>query len=174
MNKKTTTKEQKSQDKKLLYATIALVVVIIASCLSLMFINNSSQDKTNVSNNSDTSSSIAQYDEYKTVGSDDVFGLLSDIDGSIIYVGRDTCPHCAEFAPKLIEAIQKEDVLVYYYNTAEARTENADKLNELMDKLDIKSVPALIKIEHGEVVARLDDYDSEEMIVEFLRNNRNN
>lgn len=157
MNKKNS-KNTKLQDNKLIWATIALVVVVIASCLALAFINTSN-------NNEST-----KYETYQNVNSDEVFALLDETDEiSNLYVGRDTCPHCSAFAPKLIEVIKEENVLVYYYDTALARTDDVDKLNELMEILDVSGVPALMKIENGEVLTRLNEYDNKEAITNFLK-----
>lgn len=164
MNKKTTTKN-KQQDKKWFITTIVLIIIVIISCLSLMFINMSRP----LTNQNDTNQTT-QHQTYQTIGNDDLTALLNESETTnIIYVGRDTCPHCSAFAPKLIEAIQANPALVYYYDTAAARAENADKMSALVDQLGVSSVPALLKVENGQVVERLNDYESLTAIAEFLK-----
>lgn len=166
MKKKSTTKSQK-QDKKWFITTIILVIIVVISCLSLMFINMSRP----MTDQNNSGVSTGQYETYQAINSDELFALLDET-GTVntVYVGRDTCPHCSAFGPKLIEVIQEEGILVYYYDTAAARADDVEKLNELMNELDVSSVPALLKIENGEVVMRLDDYDSKETISNFLNN----
>lgn len=157
----------KKQDKKILIASIVLVVVVIMSVLALVLVSTLYSDNNNQS--ADTNDTMMQYDTYNKINSDELFTLLNENTTSkIVYVGRDTCPVCATFAPLLTESIQETGSLVYYYDTAAARADDADKLSELMNKLSVSSVPALLKIENGEVIERLGDYKSKEAILNFL------
>lgn len=160
MTKKKSSKPNK-QEKRLIWVIIALLAVVVISCISLAFINTSR----NSSNNN-----AVQYETFKSINSDEVFSLLDDSENeNTLYVGRETCPHCSTFAPKLIEAIKQENVLVYYYDTSVARADNVDKLNELMEILNVKSVPALLKIKNGTVEMRLSDYKNLDAIVDFIK-----
>lgn len=166
MNKKTSIKEN-NQNKKLIVASVILVIVVIISCLSLMFVNiaPSGSDK-----NSTDTASVIHYETYETIDSDKLFDVLNEVGTTnFVYVGRDTCPRCSAWAPKLAEVIKEQNVLVYYYDTAASRASNVDKLNELMNRLNITSVPAFLKITDGEIVSRLDDYESKEAIINFLQ-----
>lgn len=163
--KKKNSKSTNQQNNKVIWTTVALVMIIVVSCLSLAFISTSQNSINNGMNNG-----IGNYQTYQTINSDKAFSLLEEQNTkNYFYIGRDTCPYCSAFVPKLNEAIKKENALVYYYDTAAARSDDVNKLNELMDKLDVTSVPALLKIENGKVVSRLGDYEDEEAIAEFLR-----
>lgn len=165
MKKQKSTQDRK-QNKKLIIASVALVAVVVISCVSLMFVSTLNSNNPEESPNTQQT---AQQKTYQTVSSDELFALLDETDSShIVYIGRATCPHCSIFAPKLIEVISEQDASVYYYDTATARADDAEKLNELMDKLEISSVPALIEIKDGLVNSRLDDYESKESITHFI------
>jgi len=157
-------KKNSNPNKKPLAVLIVLIVVVIVACLSLMFINLS-EDKTT---NTETTLNSTEK-TYHPINSDELGALLNESTLAYVYVGRSTCPHCAVFAPILVEAIKETDSFVHYYDTAAARTDDVDKLNNLMTILDINGVPALIKINNGEVVSRLNDYESKEATIDFLR-----
>lgn len=154
----------KKSNRNMLIVIVALVAIVVIACLSFMFINAAIENQ--ASNEVDTSESL--YNSYHQIGNDELSALLAGTDSAYVYVGRDTCPHCATFSPILLEVIQENDKLVYYYNTDNARSQDAARMSELLNSIDISGVPALIKIENGIKVAQLQDYGSKDAIVFFL------
>lgn len=145
---------------------IFICIGIFLLCAGLTFgaiylINNEKVDET------EKAKQIIR-DDYELVDNDQFNDIVSDSESVFVYIGRDTCPHCAKFAPLLREAIKETNHLVYYYDTAAAREDNVDKLTENMEKFEITNVPALIKIENGAKIDALKEYESIEAIKNFL------
>ena len=64
-----------------------------------------------------------------------------------IYVGRETCPYCREFAPKLRKAARSINATVYYIDT-ENKT---DELTKFAEQYHIDSIPTLLVFIDGQL-----------------------
>ena len=64
-----------------------------------------------------------------------------------VYVGRETCPYCREFAPKLKEAAKSINAIIYYIDT-ENKT---DELVKFAEQYHIDSIPTLLVFKNGEL-----------------------
>ena len=64
-----------------------------------------------------------------------------------VYVGRETCPYCREFAPKLKEASRSINATIYYINT-ENKT---DELAKFAEQYHIDSIPTLLVFKDGQL-----------------------
>ena len=99
---------------------------------------------------------------------------LSDIRSKIknkekftLFIGRESCPYCQKFAPKLAVAIQKCNKIVYYLdNDSSERKE----ITKFAHDLDVKTVPNLSNFVHGSKVNQLDKGSkaSVEEILDFI------
>jgi len=65
-----------------------------------------------------------------------------------VYVGRETCPYCREFAPKLKEAAKSINATIYYIDT-ENKT---DELAKFAEQYHIDSIPTLLVFRNGEII----------------------
>ncbi|BCJ09732.1 thiol reductase thioredoxin [Streptococcus mitis] len=85
-----------------------------------------------------------------------------------LYTGRESCPYCQEFAPKLAEAVDKTETTVYYLDS-----ENIDKTswNNFKTTVGFKTVPNLTYFTNGIVYDRLPNASqaSVEVIESFIR-----
>lgn len=70
-----------------------------------------------------------------------------------IYVGRDSCPDCAEVYPFLCQLSRRQNLGILYYNTGQDRETRAERMTQLLDQVKIHSVPAVLEIADGAVVA---------------------
>ena len=64
-----------------------------------------------------------------------------------VYVGRETCPYCREFAPKLRKAARSINATIYYIDTE-------NKTNELVkfaEQYHIDSIPTLLVFKDGQL-----------------------
>ena len=64
-----------------------------------------------------------------------------------VYVGRETCPYCREFAPKLKEASKSNNATIYYIDT-ENKT---DELAKFAEQYHIDSIPTLLVFKDGQL-----------------------
>ena len=64
-----------------------------------------------------------------------------------VYVGRETCPYCREFAPKLKEAAKSINATIYYIDT-ENKT---DELTKFAEQYHIDSIPTLLVFKDGQL-----------------------
>ncbi len=82
------------------------------------------------------------------------FGITNDDEEMIFYMGRDDCEACLEIHPALRSLSQRFHVKIYYYNTLLDRDTNPAKLQEVLDKYQIKSVPTILVIRGSEILER--------------------
>ena len=85
-----------------------------------------------------------------------------------LYTGRESCPYCQEFAPKLAKAVDKAKTTVYYLDS-----ENIDKTswNNFKTTVGFKTIPNLTYFKNGTVYDRLTNASqtSVEVIETFIR-----
>lgn len=79
-----------------------------------------------------------------------------------LYTGRESCPYCQEFAPKLAKAVDKTKITVYYLDS-----EHIDKTSWN----NFKTIPNLTYFTNGTVYDRLSNTSqaSVEVIESFIR-----
>ena len=84
-----------------------------------------------------------------------------------LYTGRESCPYCQEFAPKLAKAVDRTDTTVYYLDS-----EHIDKTswNNFKTTVGFKTIPNLTYFTNGTVYDRLSDASqaSVEVIESFV------
>lgn len=93
-------------------------------------------------------------DEYqKSIQTFDIVGI-SDIENKvkndqdfILYIGRETCPDCRDFAPILSEVAKDNDLEVLYLDSTD--TEKTKNLKDFRDKYNILYVPSLLISKDG-------------------------
>lgn len=93
-------------------------------------------------------------DEYqKSIQTFDMV-CISDIENKvkkdqdfILYIGRETCPDCRDFAPVLSEVAKDNDLKVLYLDSTD--TEKTKNLKDFRDKYNILYVPSLLISKDG-------------------------
>ena len=85
-----------------------------------------------------------------------------------VYVGRETCPYCREFAPKLKEASRSINATIYYIDT-ENKT---DELAKFAEQYHIDSIPTLLVFKDGQLQDTLSNSSDISLndLEEFLKN----
>ena len=85
-----------------------------------------------------------------------------------LYTGREGCPYCQKFAPKLAKAVDKTETTVYYLDS-----EDIDKTswNNFKTTVGFKTIPNLTYFKNGTVYDRLSNASqaSVEVIETFIR-----
>ena len=87
-----------------------------------------------------------------------------------VYVGRETCPYCREFAPKLKEASKSINAIIYYIDT-ENKT---DELAKFAERYHIDSIPTLLVFKNGELQETLSNSSDISLndLKEFLKSHK--
>ena len=87
-----------------------------------------------------------------------------------VYVGRETCPFCREFAPKLKEASRSINATIYYIDT-ENKT---DELAKFAEQYHIDSIPTLLVFKDGQLQETLTNSSDINLndLKEFLKNHK--
>ncbi|WP_261014717.1 thioredoxin domain-containing protein [Streptococcus mitis] len=85
-----------------------------------------------------------------------------------LHTGRESCPYCQEFAPKLAKAVDKTETTVYYLDS-----EHIDKTswNNFKTTIGFKTIPNLTYFTNGTVYDILPKASqaSVEVIESFIR-----
>ena len=87
-----------------------------------------------------------------------------------VYVGRETCPYCREFAPKLKEAAKSINARIYYIDT-ENKT---DELAKFAEQYHIDSIPTLLVFKDGQLQETLSNSSNISLndLKEFLKSHK--
>ena len=85
-----------------------------------------------------------------------------------LYTGRESCPYCQEFTPKLAKAVDKTNITMYYLDS-----EHIDKTswNNFKTTVGFKTIPNLTYFTNGTAYERLQNASqaSVEVIELFIR-----
>lgn len=87
-----------------------------------------------------------------------------------VYIGRETCPYCREFAPKLKEASRSINATIYYIDT-ENKT---DELAKFAEQYHIDSIPTLLVFKDGQLQDTLTNSSDISLndLKEFFKNHK--
>ena len=87
-----------------------------------------------------------------------------------VYIGRESCPYCREFAPKLKEASSSINATIYYIDT-ENKT---DELAKFAEQYHIVSIPTLLVFKDGQLQETLSNSSDISLndLKEFLQNHK--
>lgn len=85
-------------------------------------------------------------------------------EGTIVFVGRSSCPFCRKFVPKLSNVADRLEKTIYFVDSENIFDDN---LVEFRDKYDIKTVPALL-VRNTKLKIVMDSSLSEEEIEKFI------
>ena len=87
-----------------------------------------------------------------------------------VYVGRETCPYCREFAPKLRKAARSINATIYYIDT-ENKT---DELAKFAEQYHIDSIPTLLVFKDGQLQETLSNSGDISLndLKEFFKNHK--
>lgn len=76
-----------------------------------------------------------------------------------LYIGRDDCPDCQEVLPKLTELNRENHLRILSYSTSQDRDSRPEQMYEVLDRLQVDSVPTVLVLEAGEVTERYSGED---------------
>ncbi|MGT2826530.1 hypothetical protein [Streptococcus himalayensis] len=118
------------------------------------------------------SSSLTDYQKavqaYRRINMEELEARLEKNESIYLYIGRESCPYCREFVPKLTQAVSEKNSIVYYLDSEGNDKEAIKQFRKLQG---IKTVPSLGYYNHRGLVRKLEkgSQASIEEIKEFLR-----
>lgn len=97
----------------------------------------------------------------------DVEKKLHKQESFYLYSGRETCPYCQEFAPKLAQATKETQINVYYLNSEKLKKE---EWRNFKATVGFRTIPNLTYFSQGQAIDRLQkgSQASVEEIKEFI------
>lgn len=101
---------------------------------------------------------------------DEIYKKQSDSEVFFLYIGRNTCPYCLEFIPKLNKVITSIDVEIYFLDSVDTYDNSSNELKEFRDLYAVETVPAFILF-HGKKDMKsleINSTTTEENILEFI------
>ncbi|TWS94365.1 MULTISPECIES: conjugal transfer protein TraF [unclassified Streptococcus] len=84
----------------------------------------------------------------------------------VLFLGRATCPYCQRFAPKLANVVEADGLTIDFINSEEAT--QLESIQNFRHQYEIKTVPALLVAENGQVKVVCDSSLSEDEIRTFI------
>lgn len=91
--------------------------------------------------------------------------LITKQKGTILFIGRETCPYCQRFIPKLHQVVQEEGLTVYFIDSSIP----SPALQDFRQRYQATTVPALLFAAADGVQIRCDSSMSEQEIKQFLK-----
>ncbi|MGT2754762.1 thiol reductase thioredoxin [Streptococcus ovis] len=104
---------------------------------------------------------------FKAVPPQEARELLEAKEGAILFLGRDTCPFCRRFAPKLATAAASQNWTVYFLHTQNPAY-STQEIADLRDQYHVPTVPGLLHAKADGVQVRCDSSLSVEEIIDFI------
>ncbi|MCL2558846.1 MAG: thioredoxin family protein [Turicibacter sp.] len=108
-----------------------------------------------------------------TIGLSEMNDILADGsgEGTFVYFGRPTCPHCVTFEPILEDVLDDLGVRLPYFNADLADQEDIDRRREVFAQLGLEGVPKIAYIINGEAVDVLIGVQPASAVHEFFEDN---
>ncbi|HEM5059686.1 TPA: thioredoxin [Streptococcus suis] len=85
---------------------------------------------------------------YQTISIDEVEQKVQDEEEFILYIGRETCPYCRDFVPKLTEAVEQSRVTIYYLDS---ESDPNGKIQQFRQSQGLTTVPSLTYYKSGKL-----------------------
>jgi len=106
------------------------------------------------------------------IGNAEFEAILDDDsgEGTFVYIGRPTCPNCNILRP-IVETLPGFDADLNYFETDMAMADDSEWATTLLERVELRGVPAIIYVENGVVVDRLMGVQSEDALTDFFERN---
>lgn len=135
------------------FALGLLILLAVIACIAGIFFYRQKDADAGKNPYGFTKITLEEFDDsiHGNTGADTVF----------IYVGRDNCPDCEAFSPKLQAITEKEKLSVLYYSTSQDREKRPDEMYALLDEAKVTEVPVILELINGKISA---SYTGEEFL----------
>lgn len=105
--------------------------------------------------------------DFQVVSPKEARQLLEAQEGAILFLGRETCPYCRLFAPKLAAAAQAQNWTVYFLNT-QSPSYSAQEIAQLRQDYNVPTVPGLLHAKATGVQVHCDSSMTEDKIIDVI------
>jgi possible thiol-disulfide isomerase and thioredoxin len=120
--------------------TILILSICTTSLLAILYLNFKKRDII-------TPDSYKEAMTYvKKIPLSEVQEKINNKEDFILYIGRESCPYCQKFAPKLAVAIQKTNQTVYYLDNDSKERKD---ITAFAHDMNVKTVPNLSTFKKG-------------------------
>lgn len=103
--------------------------------------------------------------DFNELTAKEALAKIDDNESFFLYLGRDSCPYCREFAPSLDKKSKEKNITINYVDTEDAGTDL--NIDSLIERYDVEFVPTLIYLsEYGNDVKFFNE--KEELLGNFL------
>ncbi|CYV07448.1 Thiol-disulfide isomerase and thioredoxin [Streptococcus suis] len=85
---------------------------------------------------------------YQAISIDEVEQKVQDEEEFILYIGRETCPYCRDFVPKLTEAVEQSHATIYYLDS---ESDPNGKIQQFQQSQGLATVPSLTYYKSGKL-----------------------
>ena len=109
---------------------------------------------------------MAFHELFTEVSPAEAKSLLAAQDGAVLFIGKESCPYCQRFVPKLDQVATEKGWTVHYLNSA--AKEGADEIRALRDHYQVPTVPGFLYAGKDEVKVRCDSSVTLEEIAAFV------
>lgn len=173
--------------KRKVILSSALMIFVLAGCSNGVETTNSSESSVQSEQQVITESSTQAYrntvKNFTTVTTQEITDKINNGDAFYLYIGKETCPYCQEFVPKLQEATtifesasSDSDIdvesKIYYLdltNVDDPSDEEDQKTMEFTNEYGIDTVPAFQYFEGQIYHSEIKDIDSGEITVDEIK-----
>lgn len=138
---------------KKMSALILVILLTVSACIAGIILYRQK--------NTDIDKNLYDFTKITLEEFDDSIHGKSEKDTVFIYVGRDDCPDCEAFSPKLQTIIKEEKISVLYYSTSQDREERPDEMYALLDEAKVTEVPVILEVINGKISS---SYTGEEFL----------
>lgn len=93
---------------------------------------------------------LSQPMPFKSISEVGINRLLKKEENAIIYVGRDNCPDCIEYKPKLTNFLEKNKKTILFFDVSGSDKE-IGAFRKYYNSLGVEGVPAIIVVKNGKI-----------------------
>ena len=158
--------------KKLLTAILVVLIINTIFVATLLFTGNTSGKVTSDVNESEEEEST-EYDTSKmeSIDYDKFKELMNGEEKSMVLFARSTCGYCVKFMPILNNAIDENNLKVYYLDVTTLSSDNVDDTKSLEPFADGIGTPTLVVVGKGSLIAHNVGYVDASALNSFLKEN---
>ncbi|EUJ32894.1 thioredoxin family protein [Listeria cornellensis] len=104
----------------------------------------------------------------KVEKSEEILSLLNDgsKETTFVYFGRQNCPYCKKFYPKLEKVVNENRMNVYYYDTKSHKGDT--DFEKVLSEYGVEEIPYLAKVKDGKIMGVLNQAQNEKEVKTFM------